>query len=50
MNKVLIVSFNDARNEAQALRQVLELYGFLVLMADIKDFPNNLMKLKAFIY
>ena len=28
MKKILIVSFNDAGNEAQALRQVLELYGF----------------------
>lgn len=40
MKKVLIVSFNDAGNEAQALRQVLELYGFLVLIKYIGR-PND---------
>lgn len=40
MKKILIVSFNDAGNEAQALRQVLELYGFLVLIKYIGR-PND---------
>lgn len=40
MGKVLIVSFSDAGNEAQALRQVLELYGFLVLIKYIGR-PND---------
>lgn len=40
MKKVLIVAFNDAGNESQALRQVLELYGFLVLIKYIGR-PND---------